>query len=544
MKPTPAAKPITSLQVLVIDDQQQMRQIIRESLYRLGIRQVAMAGTAREALKLMGSGAIDVVLSDYHLGEGTDGQQLLEAARGGKLLSPLAPWVFVTANSLRGDVLAAGDYVPDGYIVKPFTDQLLARHIETLAARKQSLAPLLHAIADEQWDQVLSVADSYIQRGDALSVEGLKQKARALMKLGRFDDAHAAFRRALAMNSELPWALLGEAQALRALGKSDDARSALEQLIARQPDYASAYDTLLEIAEEQGDQDAALATARAVADLVPNAKRKIRLGAVALGAGQSDVAVKALEQAVARNKASVTRSHHEKVLLAQALLDSGDAQRALAVAADVTKQFADHPTAPLLSKALAAQAHQQSGHADEAARLMAELEPCIAGAALDDGQRLLLAKSALATGRLEIGQSLIETIARNNSDKPLVLAAALRAAEGTPAEGPCQALVERAGADVREALAALHEAKRNGEFAEAIRIGEQALALSPAHFTVQIELCTLYLVAMGRLGQAPQHAARARDLLAALEQQHPHHSRVAAARKFYRERLAAVECAA
>src|SRR3954464_4062110 len=103
----PATRPVSSYKVLVIDDQQQMRQIIRESLYRLGIRNVVMAGNAREALKAMQVENVDVVLSDYNLGEGTDGQQLLEVARGTNVLNPTAPWIFITANSLRTDVLSA-----------------------------------------------------------------------------------------------------------------------------------------------------------------------------------------------------------------------------------------------------------------------------------------------------------------------------------------------------------------------------------------------------------------------------------------------------
>lgn len=543
MKPL-QSKPLSSFKVLVIDDQQQMRQIIRESLYRLGIRNVVMAGTAKEALKAMQAENVDVVLSDYNLGEGTDGQQLLEAARSSNVLSPTAPWIFITANSLRHDVLAAGDFIPDGYIVKPFADQLLARYIETLSARKQTLAPLLHAVDARRWDEVLTVAETFVRRADALSVEGLKQKAGALMKLGRFDDALAAYGSALQMNSELPWARLGQAQALRAAGKPDEARATLSQLIESQPDYASAYDALLEIAEEQGDQEGALATAQAVADLVPNARRKIRLGTVALGAGRADVAVKALEQAVAKNKGSVTRSHHENVMLAQALIDHGDAKKALAVAADVAKQFPDQPAAQVLSKAMCAQAHQQAGQGAEAVRLMEEVERDLAAAGLDDGHKLLVARTALATGRHEVGQGLIEEIARNNSDKPMVVAAALRAAQGTPVEAACQALVEQAGVQTREALDALLQAKREGDFARAIEIGEAAYRLSPAHFSVLIELCTLYLLAMGRLGKAREHALRARELLAALEEKHPNHSRVAAARKFYRERLAQAGAAA
>lgn len=535
----PAAKPITSFKVLVVDDQQQMRQIIRESLYRLGIRNVVMAGSAKEALKAMHIENVDVVLSDYNLGEGTDGQQLLEAARGSNVLSPVAPWIFITANSLKGDVLAAGDYIPDGYIVKPFTDQLLSRYIEAHSSRKAMLAPLLYAVDAKKWDQVLEIADDFAQRRDALSVEGLKQKAQALMKLARFDDALATCNQVLQLNSEIAWARLVQAQAMRALGKTEAARAALEQLISTQPGYASAYDTLLEITEEQGDQEASLATARAVADLVPNAKRKIRLGTVALGAGHTDVAVKALEQAVAKNRASITKSHNENVLLAQALVDSGDTKRALSVAADVVKQFPEDPAAQMLSKAVSAQAHQQNGNSAEAALLMAQVEQAIGETALDDTHKLLVAKTAMATGRLEIGQELIAAIARNNTDRPLMVAAALRAAHGTPVEGQCMALVERAGADVQQALETLKEAKRNGDFENAISVGEVALSLSPTNFIVLIELCTLYLVAMGRLGQAEVHAARARELLTSLEEKHPNHSRVAAARKFYRERLSA-----
>lgn len=534
----PATRPITSFKVLVIDDQQQMRQIIRESLYRLGIRNVVMAANALEALKVMQAGNVDVVLSDYNLGEGTDGQQLLEVARSTNVLNPTAPWIFITANSLRTDVLAAGDFTPDSYIVKPFTDQLLSRYIETHTARKALLAPMLYAIDAKKWDEVLTVADDFIRRGDALSIEGMKQRGHALMKLGRFEEAHAAYNDALQLNSELPWACLGCANALRAQGRVDQARKSLEALVESQPDYASAYDALLEIAEEQGDQDAALATARAVADLAPNARRKFRLGSVALDAGKTDVAVKALEQAVAKNKGSVTRSHQENVLLAQALLDNGDPRKALAVAADAAKQYADNLGAQVLSKAVCAQVHQHTGNTAEAAKLMAEVESGLATASLLDSNKLLIAKSALVTGKLDLGQGLIEVVARNNTDKPLMLSAALRAAQGTPAEGACQDIVARAGADVRQALENLQQAKRNADFIHAIEVGETALAVSPANFHIQIELCTLYLVTMGRACGKPEHATRAEDLLLALDRKHPNHTRVAAARKFYRERLA------
>ena len=156
----PATRPVSSFKVLVIDDQQQMRQIIRESLYRLGIRNVVMAGNAREALKAMQVENVDVVLSDYNLGEGTDGQQLLEVARSTKVLNPTAPWIFITANSLRTDVLAAGDFTPDGYIVKPFTDQQQA--LQDLQHAKRS-ADFIRAIELGESALAVSPANFHIQ---------------------------------------------------------------------------------------------------------------------------------------------------------------------------------------------------------------------------------------------------------------------------------------------------------------------------------------------------------------------------------------------
>lgn len=532
----PVGKPITSFRVLMVEDQQQMRQIIRESLYRLGIRQVVMTAHADEALKAMREGSFDLVLCDYNLGEGADGQQLLETARGNRCVNPLAPWIYITANSLRADVLAAGDYQPDGYILKPFTDQLLARQIEALAARKQQLAPLLVAVDARDWDQAISVADEFIKKADSTRGEGYKQKAQALMKLARFDDARACFEQALGLNSELAWAQLGLAQALRALGRAPQAEAALQRLVQAQPDYAAAFDLLLELAEERGDAVGALALAKTLADLAPNAQRKIKLGELAQANGDVALAVRALESAVTKNRSALQRSHHEGMLLAQALMDNGEIGKGVMMAQEQGKQFADLPAARALGKALQAQGLHQLGQADKAATLMAEAQQG-GMEELPDAHKLLMARSALATGNLELGQALILAVARNNSDQPMMLAAALNSAKGTAVEEACREQVEREGRDVDEALQQLQQAKRGGDLAQAIVVGEAALVRAPHNFSVLIELCTLYLIAMNRMGQAQQHADRARELLDQLTARYPNHDRVAAARKFFRERI-------
>ena len=74
---------------------------------------------------------------------------------------------------------------------------------------------------------------------------------------------------------------------------------------------------------------------------------------------------------------------------------------------------------------------------------------------------------------------------------------------------------------VTKALRGLHEAKRSGDFALAIAIGEVTLAL--------------YLFATPPLGRAQEYAGRALELLTSLEAKYPGHDRVAAARNIYRK---------
>ncbi|HEY1090296.1 MAG TPA: tetratricopeptide repeat protein, partial [Burkholderiaceae bacterium] len=412
------------------------------------------------------------------------------------------------------------------------------RYIEQLSARKQALGPLLLAVDAQNWEKVVEVAEQYIQRTDSLGIEGIKQKGLALMRLARFEEARDCYSTALQLNSELPWALLGRAQAHRALGELGEARAELQKLNQSHPEYAAAYDHLLELAEERGDLAGALEIANRLAELVPNSRRRIKLGELALNTGDAEQAVKALDAAVAKNKSALKRSPHEGMLLAQALIDKGDAARAIAVANEQAKDF-DEPGAKLLGKALHAQALQALGQHHEAAQMMAEVEHNAAemGGALSGEHKLLLARSAIATGRLEMGQALVDEVIRNNTDQPMLLAATMQAVKGTPVESACRDSAEKAGVAVNHAMQELQSAKRSGDWAQAIAIGEAALKLSPQHFSVLIELCTLYLIAMKRLGKEQEHAARAKELLGQLEANYPNRDRVAVARRFYRERV-------
>ena len=108
--------------ILVIDDEAQMRRMLRISLEAAGYR-VWMAESAEQGLVEAASRKPDVVVLDLGLPD-ADGVQVLTRLRE---WSPV-PVVVLSVRDHENDKIAALDAGADDYVTKPFhTDELLAR---------------------------------------------------------------------------------------------------------------------------------------------------------------------------------------------------------------------------------------------------------------------------------------------------------------------------------------------------------------------------------------------------------------------------------
>ena len=107
---------------LVVDDFIGVRQLLRESLRSLGARNIDQAASGGEAMGLLAKIRYDVVLCDFNLGDGKNGQQVLEEARVRNLLLPSSVWMMVSAEKSVESVMGAAEHQPDAYLVKPITD--------------------------------------------------------------------------------------------------------------------------------------------------------------------------------------------------------------------------------------------------------------------------------------------------------------------------------------------------------------------------------------------------------------------------------------
>ncbi len=119
-----------NMRILVVDDFATMRKVIKNLLRQIGYQNVTEAEDGVAALKELRSQKIDFVISDWNMPNMT-GIELLRAVRADSELSSL-PFLMVTAESLKENVLEAVKAGVSNYIVKPFTAEVLSEKIEKI----------------------------------------------------------------------------------------------------------------------------------------------------------------------------------------------------------------------------------------------------------------------------------------------------------------------------------------------------------------------------------------------------------------------------
>ena len=76
--------------VLIVDDVREMRTSLRTITNSMGAQDVYEAKSGFEAFELLQAHNMDIVLRDYNLGEGRDGQQVFEKTKEHGMIAPHA----------------------------------------------------------------------------------------------------------------------------------------------------------------------------------------------------------------------------------------------------------------------------------------------------------------------------------------------------------------------------------------------------------------------------------------------------------------------
>ncbi len=123
-----------NINILVVDDFSTMIKIVTNLLRELGFTNIDDANDGSKAWPMIKTGKYDFIVSDWNMPEMT-GIELLRNVRAHPDFGDM-PFMLITAEQKRSQILDAAQAGVDGYIVKPFTAATLKAKIDKIAERK------------------------------------------------------------------------------------------------------------------------------------------------------------------------------------------------------------------------------------------------------------------------------------------------------------------------------------------------------------------------------------------------------------------------
>ncbi|MFT7558586.1 MAG: DNA-binding NarL/FixJ family response regulator [Flavobacteriales bacterium] len=292
------------LKFLIADDFSNFRSTVSDMLVQLGVIDIEMASNTDEIIELCSNNQFNVVLCDYNLGPGRNGQHVLEELRYKSYLRPRDIFILVSAEQSRNIVMSAYDCTPDDYLMKPITTQMLHTRLERILLQRIVLGRAYHAIENDNRSEAIDILIEISLAENRYSTQAQKILGELFIEVNELNKAEKLYRRALEVR-ELDWARLGLAKVKHLKGELDQAGEWLDKIIDENYLYLPAYDVLSRNWSRRGEKEKAQQVVQRSVDVSPmSILRQKRLAELAEENGDLESAVSALRKTVRLGKDS------------------------------------------------------------------------------------------------------------------------------------------------------------------------------------------------------------------------------------------------
>jgi len=512
---------------LIIEDYESMRTILRNLLGRAGATHIDAASSGNNAIAMLERNRYDAVLCDLHLGQGKNGQQVLEEARARGLLAPHTVWLMVSAEKTAEMVMGTVETRPDDYLVKPITETLLFTRLQRQIDKKRVQAPIEQAMRDHEYLKALRMVDQLIAVPNPHTWDLKRLKSELALLSGNPSLAREVFEDALSQH-DLPWARLGLARILFQDGKLDEALQHLLHLTGGSRSYLDAHDWLARTLEGLGDLDAAQKTLERALSVSPHvAARQTSLGQVATRRGDLETAERAYRRGIELARSSPQASAEPYLSLARVFLardESGEASKAIGrLAADMK----DDSNAQFLARVMEIPIRLKSGGENAVRMLLAELAPTLREDAHLLPPELVfdLAGPLMRLGDMETAHAVFSSLLANHHDHADYAdrVRALYAEAGRGEEGA--KLVEDATRSALDIMDKGVRLSREGKLDEAISLLREARQKIPGNPRLLLNHAYLLITYMEQRGRDLHLVNEALECIQTARRLRPHDKR-------------------
>lgn len=501
--------------ILIVDDLPDMRTMMRTLVASLGAEDIKTARDGDQAMSLMESNKFDIVLCDYNLGDGKDGQQVLEEVRHRGLMPYNTIFVMVTAENTTPMVMGAVEYSPDDYISKPIPKATLTARLRKLLDKKEKLRPVLNAMQQRNYSLALTECDNLMEQDPTSRFDVLRIKGELLLTLGEYEKARELYEGLLEVR-DLTWASLGLGKTLFHLNQYDKAEDILRDLIRAQPMAVAAYDLLSLVLEKQGNAKGAQdITMQALERSSKSITRQLRLGEIAYRNEDYTAAEKAYKLALRVGKGSCLRGPAEFAGLARTLVKTNSPLEAAKVAENMSREFRENQGAQVQVAMIDAVVQQSLGNeelsqkaTERAVKLYQNRPDAVSGEVAMD-----LAEVCFKQGVVDSARDLLGHALRNQHEDAATLkrVADLFVDAGLEAEGKTfidTTVQEVAGINNRGVRLA-----QEGKLEESISLFEKAAQGMPGNVVINLNAAQSLIMFMRERGVSRINLQKAENYL-------------------------------
>jgi len=501
--------------VLLVDDFRNFIVTMRNMLASLGFVIIDTAHNGEEAVDRIMSRRYDIVLCDYNLGPGKDGQQVLEEVKQRQLLSPLTIFMMVTAENSLEMVMGAAEYQPDEYLIKPFTKQVLEKKIRRLMEKKESIRRIEKKMEAMEYQEALEICEELIGQHPQHLADLLKIKGDLLIKKGAYEEAQRFFHEISSLG-KFPWALLGQGRINYLQGRYEEAEKIYRELIRANDKIMAAYDELAKTLTKLGRFPQAQEILMQAVEVSPKAVRRQReLGEIALRNQDLDTAQKAYSRAVKEGKFSCYKSPDDYTGLAKVLAENAAPEKGLKVLQEAAAEFSqDVPSLVRISVAksvafMKMNKPEQARKEIDAAMKIINKDP----ATFNPAVGMDLARTLLSQGDGKLGREFLRRIVQSNHEDETILSNVKEMCKELKLEGEGEKWLEEA---VEEVVRMNNEGVRlvqSGDLKTAIRYFEKATETLPENKLINANAAYALMLYLKAKGPEPDKLTKVRNYL-------------------------------
>lgn len=524
---------LRSLTALIVEPHSGMRASLHNMLNLCGITKIDHAVSSGTAIRPLKNKSYDLILCEYELGEGQDGQQLLEDLRHNKLIPLWTIFIIVTAERVYEKVVSAAELAPTDYILKPFTADTLLDRIARAIEKRTAFLPAYHLMEHGNLHEAIEICRTGEGKYPKYATDFMRLRAELHVILGESAEAEKIYQHLLTTKA-VAWARLGLAKTLFMQEKFGEAEQLLAALVEENSRYMDAYDWLAKthVAMDQLPQ-AKDVLAGAVA-ISPHAVRRLRkLGDMALETGDMETAEKSFQKVVTKAKYSEFRDPEDHVRLVRTLVKKGDTQQAATVIRDLDKSLGGLDKTAACRALSSALLHTELGNTERATQeLSAAVAACRDTVGISNDMKMELAKNCLQQN-LDEGASEVMRDVMSNAADDAAMAKAMSVFEQAGRTELAATVVKESRRQVVELVSTGAEKAKQGDFQGAVELMTAAVHKLPDNPQVVFNAAVAVLKYLENLGWDSKMGDQVRGYIEAARRLDPNNPRLVPLSELY-----------